>query len=94
VGVGIIDFMSLTLLQHWRESLRSGPEVCAKVFRFLLQFYGDRAMGIAFPSPSPPTPAFASEVDTRPKLPKSPEQIRSLLVGISEAVHAALGGNR
>jgi len=87
----MIDVMSLTLLQHWRESLRSGPDVCAKVFRFLLQFYGDQATRIAFPPQPSQEPAFSLDVEGRPRLPRSPEEIRALLVRISAAVHAALG---
>jgi hypothetical protein len=87
----MIDVMSLTLLQHWRESLRSGPDVCTKVFRFLLQFYGDEATRIAFPPQPSQEPAFSSDVDVRSKLPRSSEEIHTLLVRISAAVHAALG---
>jgi hypothetical protein len=86
----MIEGMSPTLTHHWKESLHSGPDVCAKVFRFLLQVYGDQAIGIAFPTESPEASACRLEVEVRPGLPRSSEQIRSLLVRISESVRVSL----
>jgi hypothetical protein len=81
--------MSGDLLQHWREVLSSNPGLRAKVVRFLISCYPEQAERIGFPPPRPPAPPADLNVEARPKLPKSPAQIRSLLVLISEAVRAA-----
>jgi hypothetical protein len=89
----MIVLMSLTLLQHWKDSLHSCPNICAKVFRFLMLFYGEQATRIVFPPASAVASVLQVEIETPPKLPKSPEQIRSLLVKISEAVSASVSND-
>jgi len=78
--------MTNSLLGPWKHALDSGPRALAKVFRFLLRQYSEHAARapVCFREP-----AFQLDHEPRLKLPKSPEQIRSLLVRISSHIRAA-----
>jgi hypothetical protein len=89
----MIEVTSFSLLRHWKDSLNSCPDICAKVYRFLLLFYGEQATQIAFPPQASLTPALRIDVEAQPKLPKSPEQLRFLLIKIAEAVSSSVPNN-
>jgi hypothetical protein len=78
--------MGLSLLHHWKDTLHSCPNILVKVFRFLVLIYGEQSTRIAFPPQSHPAPPIQLDVVARPRLPRSPEQIRLLLIKISEAI--------
>jgi hypothetical protein len=78
--------MTLSLFQHWADALRSSSALLAKVYRFLMRFYGGQADRIAFPPVSVPTGFIHLDPEVRPKPLKTPHQIRSLLMKIAEAV--------
>lgn len=82
--------MSGSLEQHWHESLNSSPNIYGKVFRFLLLVHGEPARQISFPSRSVLAPAYPLEMEAQPKPPRSPEEIRSLLLKIAVAVRAGM----
>jgi len=79
--------MTLSLFQHWKDALHSSSVLVAKVYRFLMRFYGEQAGRIAFPPVSAPKGFLHLDPEVRPKPPKTPHQIRSLLIRIAEAVH-------
>ena len=85
-GDDIIKVVGFTLFHHWKDTLDSCPNILVKVFRFLVLFYGEQSTRIAFPPESHPAPSIQIDVDARPNLPRSPEQIRLLLIKISEAI--------
>jgi hypothetical protein len=78
--------VTISLLQHWIDALQASSGLCARVYRFLIRFYGEQAGRIVFPS----RPGRASFVhldpETPPKAPRTSDQIRSLIINITEAV--------
>jgi len=81
--------MSISLFQHWKDLLDSCSGLCERVYRFLLRYYGDQARKIVFRPRSLPVVEIHLQTEAHPKLPKSPDQIRSLLIRIGEAVRAS-----
>ena len=78
--------VSISLIQHWKEALKTSSGLCAKVYRFLMRFYGEQASHIVFPPRPVPTGFILLDSEARPKPPRTPDQIRSLLTKITEAV--------
>jgi len=81
--------MTLSLFQHWNDALHSSSVLVAKVYRFLMRFYGEQAGKIAFPPVRVPTGFIHVDPGVHPKPPRTPQQIRSLVIKIAEAVHAS-----
>jgi hypothetical protein len=85
--------VSFSLFQHWKEALQACPLVGAKVYRYLMAFYQEQATRIAFRR----TPASGAvcplDMEAQLKLPRSPEQIRSLLGSITKAIREAAPKN-
>ena len=79
--------VSISLYQHWKEALSSG--LCAKVYRFLMWFYGEQASRMLFAPRSVPTGFIHLDSEDRPKPLRTPDQVRSLLMKISEAVRSS-----
>jgi hypothetical protein len=82
--------MSTSLLEHWNDSLRSCSSLLEKVYRFLILFYGNRAGEGVIPRLETPVAVIQMDPEVRPKLPRSSEEIRSLIARIAEAVGRAV----
>jgi hypothetical protein len=78
--------MTVSLFQHWNDALHSSSVLLAKVYRFLMRFYGEQAGTIAFPPVSVPTGGLHLDPEAQPRPLKTPHQIRSLLIKVAEAV--------
>ena len=81
--------VTLSLFQHWIDALHSSQGFCAKVYRFLLRFYGEQASRIAFPPLPVRTASIHLDPDVRAHSPRTPHQIRSQLIRITEAVRSS-----